>query len=202
MQRRLRLGDLDLCRSEPSAHRAFSKVASEERLAGTVFAAHRLEHGPTAGHRVELTGDRGVEALEADGEQVQTRLRDRAAAERVDHLAATANRDLRRTHRISNCSFSERDVEGDRAARGVCSEDGVPLDIQQLLHLRQGTTQADGVEPDSRRSQHLADAARPGNQRVDELGDLVVRDDESPGDSTLRCVDGAPDDQPAERLPV
>ena len=72
VQRRLRFRDMDLGRGEPSSYRALREMASEERLARTVFAAHRFEHRPTAGDRVELGGDRGVEALEADREKIES----------------------------------------------------------------------------------------------------------------------------------
>src|SRR3954467_850992 len=104
MQRRLRLRDLHLGGGEAATQRPLGQVPREERLAGAVLPADRLERSSAAGDGVQLIVQSGREAVESDGEQVEAALRHGAAPERGDHLAAASGGHLWRHERTSNWS--------------------------------------------------------------------------------------------------
>ncbi|GAA1699006.1 hypothetical protein MMUR_26490 [Mycolicibacterium murale] len=71
MQRRVDLIDLDFGNREALPHGAISKPAREERLAGTVFAAHSLEYRTTGGHHIELSIQLGLKTPQPDGKLIE-----------------------------------------------------------------------------------------------------------------------------------
>src|SRR5690606_22959620 len=77
----------------------------EEGLARAVLAAYRLEHRAAGGDGRQLLPDRRGEPVQADREQVQAGVGDRAAAQRVEDLPPPGRADLHRAAPgTSNCS--------------------------------------------------------------------------------------------------
>ena len=80
VQRRLGLGDLHLGGGEALAAGPLGQPAGDERLAGAVLAADRLEHGAAGGDGRSSSSKARGEAVEADGEHVEPALRARCRA--------------------------------------------------------------------------------------------------------------------------
>ncbi len=130
VQRRLGLGDLDLGRGQAHALGPLGQPSGEERLAGAVVAADGVEGGAPSGDDGQVVVEGPLEAVEADGEQVEPELGHRATAQGIDHIAAAGRAHRSRlapgggldgAHQLStwNCS----------AASGTLSRSLVPLSL-------------------------------------------------------------------------
>src|SRR5262249_48945717 len=96
VQRCLGLRDLHLGGGHATPLGALGEPAGEERLAGALLAADRLEHRPAVDDGGQLRVNGGYEPVEADGEDVEPVAGDGAPAQGVDDLAAAALADLDR----------------------------------------------------------------------------------------------------------
>ena len=94
MERRLRLGDLDLGGGEPLLLGVLLDPSPEERLAAAVVAPDRLEHRTALGHVRQFLGDHRLEPAEAHGEEIQAPLGDGPLAQGGDDLPAAFSADF------------------------------------------------------------------------------------------------------------
>jgi hypothetical protein len=120
VQRRLRLGDLHVGHCEAALQRSLTEIAGEERLASPVLAADRLERGAALCGGVEIGVERRREPLQADGEQVQSARRDRAAAQCVDDFPAPPRGGLLSHGETPNCSRSSGSSSTTVTPSGSC----------------------------------------------------------------------------------
>ena len=106
VQRRLGLGDLHLGRGEPAPQRALGQVPGEERLAGAVLPAHRLERRAAPGHGIQVRVQGRGEPLQPHRQQVKTMRRNGPASQRAYHLTPAPGGNLVVHARTPNCSRS------------------------------------------------------------------------------------------------
>lgn len=110
VQRGLGLGDLHLADGQSAAFGAFGEPPGEERFTGSVFAAQGVEGGSAAGDGRQVVVEGGLEAVQADGEQAESRLRYGAAPQGVDDVASACGADVgcRVGHAVpsGNCCWS------------------------------------------------------------------------------------------------
>src|SRR5207248_96608 len=83
-----RLGDLHLGGCKALLLGVLLHPTREERLAATVIATNRLEHGPALSHVRHLLGDGGLETAQANGKEIQPTLRHSAFPQCGDDLAS------------------------------------------------------------------------------------------------------------------
>src|SRR5262249_44276208 len=101
MQRRFRLGDLDLGGREARGASAFLQPTGEKGLPRAVLPAHRLEATTARGGRCEVLVDSWLEALHTNCERVQTLARHGAAPERVENRSPPMRADHGSTRKLN-----------------------------------------------------------------------------------------------------
>jgi hypothetical protein len=98
VQRRLGLRDLHLGGGHTAPLGPLDQPASDESLAGAVFAPDRLERRAAGGDLAQLLLDGRLEPVQPDGELIEPGAGDRAAPQGVDDLGPSAFADLGHAH--------------------------------------------------------------------------------------------------------
>src|SRR6266516_42386 len=89
MERCLSLGYLHLAGGKATTARALLKPPAEEGLATAVFAAYGFEQTAAQRHRLQISVEGRLKALDADGKSCKALAWDGTAPERIDGLGAT-----------------------------------------------------------------------------------------------------------------